>query len=69
MSDVDELAKRRISKKLLYKGEPDYDIDVWITGVRTGSNDVLWKVEVEGEDDCIVAAGILERAAEVLRDE
>lgn len=29
---------------------------------------VLWDVQIEGEDDEDLAAGILERAAEVLRD-
>ncbi|MEE9158923.1 MAG: hypothetical protein V3U60_11115 [Gammaproteobacteria bacterium] len=48
---------------------PDYDIEVWITGVRHGATGfVAWNVQVEGEDDPERAAGILERAAEVLRD-
>lgn len=52
-----------------HEKEPDYDIEVWITGVRHGATGLVeWNVQVEGEDDPDVAAGILERAAEVLRD-
>ena len=48
---------------------PDYEIEVWITGVRAGNTGfVHWTIYVEGEDDCELAAGILERAVEVLRD-
>lgn len=48
---------------------PDYDIEAWITGVRHGNTGfVHWTVQIEGEDDDELAAGILERAAEVLRD-
>ncbi len=48
---------------------PDYEIEVWIRGVRHGDSGlVAWEVQVEGEDDKEIAAGILERAAEVLRD-
>ncbi len=48
---------------------PDYDIGAWITGVRAGDSGLVhWNVEIEGEDDPELAAGILERAAEVLRD-
>ena len=48
---------------------PDYEIEAWITGVRIpGTGDVHWSVYIEGEDDEELAAGILERAAEVLRD-
>jgi hypothetical protein len=48
---------------------PDYDIEAWITGVRDGATGfVYWNVQIEGEDDEDFAAGILERAAEVLRD-
>ncbi len=48
---------------------PDYDITAWITGVRDGdSGFVHWLVNVAGEDNLDEAAGILERAAEVLRD-
>jgi len=69
MSNVDKtITKRRLAKKQLVKGEPDYDIEAWITGVRVGSDDVLWDIQIEGEDDYELAAGILERAAEVLRD-
>jgi hypothetical protein len=48
---------------------PDYDITAWIVGVRHGSTGLVdWSVEIDGEDDKDLAAGILERAAEVLRD-
>ena len=47
---------------------PEYDIKAWITGVKKRDGKVLWNVEIEGEDDYDEAAGILERAAEVLRD-
>ena len=48
---------------------PDYDIEAWITGVRDGNTGfVHWNVQIEGEDDPELAAGILERAAEVLQD-
>ena len=47
---------------------PDYEIEAWITGVRMPDGMVHWSVQIEGEDDCDLAAGILERAAEVLRD-
>ena len=46
---------------------PDYDIEAWITGVRMPDGMVQWNVEIEGEDDMDFAAGILERAVEVLR--
>ena len=48
--------------------DPEYDIEAWITGVRMPDGLVQWSVNIEGEDDCDIAAGILERAAEVLRD-
>ena len=49
--------------------KPDYEITAWITGVRHGSTGLVnWDVQIEGEDDYELAAGILERAAEVLRD-
>lgn len=47
---------------------PDYEIEAWITGVSMPDGFVQWSVQIEGEDDCDLAAGILERAAEVLRD-
>ncbi len=48
---------------------PDYEIEAWITGVRHGATGFVdWNVCIKGEDDCELAAGILERAAEVLRD-
>lgn len=51
-----------------HEKNPDYDIEVWITGVRVGEGDCHWNVHVEGEDDNDLSAGILERAAEILRD-
>ena len=47
---------------------PEYDIEVWITGVRMPDGMVQWNVQIEGEDDMDAAAGILERAVKVLRD-
>ena len=47
---------------------PDYEIEAWITGARMPDGMVHWSVQIEGEDDCDLAGGILERAAEVLRD-
>lgn len=47
---------------------PDYDIEAWITGIRMPDGMVQWSVTIDGEDDEDEAAGILERAAEVLRD-
>ena len=48
---------------------PDFEIEVWIRGVKDStSGDVFLKVIIEGEDDSLRAAGILERAAELLRD-
>ncbi len=61
-----------MSKSFLQRRQksPDYDIEAWITGVRIGTTgDVQWDVYIEGEDDPDLAAGILERAAEVLRDD
>ena len=44
---------------------PDYDIEAWITGVKIPNTDwVHWDVQIEGEDDLDLAAGILERAAD-----
>ncbi len=51
-----------------HEKNPDYAIEVWITGVRVGGGIAHYDVHVEGEDDPDFAAGILERAAEVLRD-
>ncbi|MBW8034106.1 MAG: hypothetical protein FVQ79_00110 [Planctomycetes bacterium] len=49
---------------------PDYSIVAYVTGVKDGNTGMVhWQVSVEGEDDPIRAAGILERAVEVLRDE
>ena len=60
------MAKSFLKRRL---ESPDYDIVAWITGVRHGSTGLVdWNVEIEGEDDEELAAGILERAAEVLRD-
>ena len=60
-----------MSKSFLERrhASPDYDIEAWITGVKDGNTGfVHWSVYIEGEDDEDLAAGILERAAEVLRD-
>ena len=62
LSFTDRRLERRLDKN------PDFDIEVWIRGVHVGDGMVLWSVNVEGEDDEDEAAGILERAAEVLRD-
>ncbi len=62
-SNVADLVQRR------HKQSPDYDIEAWITGVKCPDGMVHWNVTVEGEDDSELAAGMLERAAEVLRDE
>lgn len=56
------LVERRLAKK------PDYELEVWIRGIRIGNGDAYYEVTVEGEDNPIIAAGILERAVEVLRD-
>jgi len=48
---------------------PDYDITAHITGIRMPDGMVHWSIDIDGEDDPINAAGILERAIEVLRDE
>lgn len=52
-----------------HKDAPTYSIEAWITGVKRPDGKVHWKVHIVGEDDAHLAAGILERAAEVLRDE
>lgn len=48
---------------------PDVDIEAWVTGVKCPDGNMHFRVMVIGEDDPITAAGILERAVEVLRDE
>ena len=49
--------------------KPDYEITACIAGIREGATGkASWDVEIYGEDDLEIAAGILERAAEVLRD-
>lgn len=48
---------------------PDFDIEVWITGVKCSGGKTHWKVLVTGEDDPLTAAAILDRAGEVLREE
>jgi len=60
--NIADIVKRR------HKQSPDYDIEAWITGVRYPDDKIHWIVSIEGEDDLELAAGILERAAEVLRD-
>ena len=54
--------ERRLQKS------PDYSLEALITGVSMPDGFVQWSVQLEGEDDPELAAGILERAAEVLRD-
>lgn len=51
--------------------KPLYEITAHITGVKHGDTGLIdWHVHVEGDDvDAESAAGMLERAAEVLRDE
>ena len=58
-------AERRTLKR---HETPDFDIFARITGVRQPDGMVDWNVNIQGEDDEDEAAGILERAAEVLRD-
>ncbi len=62
-NSIPDLIQRR------HKDSPDYDVEVWITGVRVPDGMVHWNVYVEGEDDSELAAGILERAASILRDD
>lgn len=50
-----------------HKDSPDYDIEVWITGVYLPDNMTNWNIYIDGEDDLIRAADILERAVEILR--
>jgi len=47
---------------------PDYELEAWISGVRLPDNEVHWVVQIEGEDNCDIAADILERAIIVLRN-
>ncbi len=57
------LLERRLDKN------PDYDLEVWIRGVTIGKTGMVhWDVTWAGEDDCDLVAGMLERAAEVLRE-
>lgn len=56
--------RRRASRR----ESPEYEIEAWITGALMPDGEVRWTVQIEGEDDEERAAGILERAAEVLRD-
>ncbi len=51
-----------------HEKETKYDIQVQITGIGLPGGKVHWNIEVDGEDDHETAAGILERAAKVLRD-
>ncbi len=47
---------------------PDYELDVHITGVRMGNTGkVHWKISMDKETDTELAAEILDRAAKVLR--
>ena len=53
--------QRRLQKS------PDYELDARIIGASWPGGGVQWNVEIDGYDDPYLAAGILERAAEVLR--
>lgn len=57
-----------ISIKDRKPSDPEYDIVARVTGTRDGHGKTRWYVEVDGTDDNELAAGILERAVEVLRD-
>ena len=59
-----DFMQRRMEQ--LRKG-PDIYITANIAGYLQADGMLLWEVEVDGESDCILAAGILERAAAVLR--
>ena len=48
-------------------GKPKYHIHAYITGVGLPDGKIHWNVEIDGEDNNDAAAGILERAAKVLR--
>jgi len=68
MSKIDlSIVERRTAKRR--KKQPAYAIEARISGRYESDGCVRWDIEIDGEGDCIVAAGILERAAEVLRDE
>ena len=54
--------QRRLQKS------PDYELEAWITGVSMPDGHVQWNVEIDGTEDCDLAAGILQRGAEVLWD-
>ena len=64
MNTVMMMTKYRMAKDKT----PEYDIHAWITGVMMPDGMVHWNVNIEGEDDMGKAAGILERAVEVLSD-
>ena len=59
-----------MSKSLLERrhSNPDYVIEVWITGIKIPDNKIHWKIQIEGESDSELAAEILDRAAIVLRN-
>ena len=60
---ADEFSERRLEN-------PDYDVEVHITGVRLGTTGkVRWWVESETDFDKKVLAEIPDRAAIVLRGE
>lgn len=62
-SNVSNFTERR------HKDSPDYELEVWVTGVREPGGQVHWKIHIEGEDDSHKAANILDRVIEVLRDD
>ena len=58
---VDEITKRRQAK-------PDYELEVYITGVRIGdSGKTQWHISLDDDVDTLQAIDILEKATEVLR--
>lgn len=58
-----------MSKTFLERRQPHpkYDVVARITGTEMGNGKIYWDVVVEGEPDLLLAAGILERGASVLR--
>ncbi len=62
--------EREMTKSFLdrrHAKEAKYNIQANITGIRLPDGKIHWNVEIDGETDNETAAGILEKAAEVLR--
>lgn len=60
------MAKKSFKERRFKK--PDWQITARIAGVKLGTTgETEWNIDIEGEADLETAAGILERAAEVLR--